>query len=92
MEKWRGWLRFKHSELFPTNCILLKVTTRLRPKAKENRQGLQSLYKDLESCGEYEDIQVMWKIIHSPRPSIAHKTRRSKRPSYWRFRFCFKPR
>ena len=34
MEKWRGWLRFKHSVLFPTKCILLKFTKRLRPKAK----------------------------------------------------------
>ncbi|XWS43886.1 hypothetical protein CRYUN_Cryun16bG0143000 [Craigia yunnanensis] len=73
-------------------CILLKITTPLRAKAKGNRQGLLSLYKDMESCGQYEDIQVMWKMIHSSCPSNAHKTRRSKRPSYWRFRFCFKPR
>ncbi|EOY07097.1 hypothetical protein QQP08_017925 [Theobroma cacao] len=90
MERWRGWLRFKHSVLFPTKCMLLKFTSRLRPKAKENRQVLLTLYKDMESCGEYEDIQVMWKMIHSSFPSNGHKTRRSRRPSY--FRFCFKPR
>lgn len=92
MEIWSGWLRFKNSVLYPTKCRLLKFTMRFRPKAKENRRGLLSVYQDMESCGEYEDIQVMWKMIHSSRPLIAHQTRRrSKRPCYWRFRLCLMP-
>ncbi|XVE97138.1 hypothetical protein REPUB_Repub02eG0285100 [Reevesia pubescens] len=78
MEKWRGWLRFKHSVLCPTKFVLLKVKTRLGPKANGKMQGLLSLYKDMETCGEYEDIQVMWKMIHSSCPSNSHKPEESK--------------
>ncbi|KAG8500700.1 hypothetical protein CXB51_004313 [Gossypium anomalum] len=91
MEKWRRWLRFERSLVFPTKCILLKVTKHLRPKAEGKRQGLLGLYKDLEGCGEYEDIQVMWKMVHSSCPSTAHKTRRTERPYSWRISFCFRP-
>ncbi|KAK7834341.1 hypothetical protein CFP56_024698 [Quercus suber] len=34
MAKWREWLCSKRSLLFPTKCILLKVTSLLRHKAK----------------------------------------------------------
>ncbi|MBA0781874.1 hypothetical protein Gotri_002755 [Gossypium trilobum] len=85
MEKWRGWLRFERSLAFPTKCILLKAIM------TGKRQGLLGLYKDLEGCGEYEDIQVMWKMVHSSCPSTAHKTRRTKRPYSWRINFCFRP-
>ncbi|GMI79848.1 hypothetical protein HRI_001654100 [Hibiscus trionum] len=92
MEKWREWLCFKRSVAFLTKYIVLKVKMHLRPKAAEKRQGLLGLYKDMECCGEYEDIQVMWNMIHSSRlSSTAHKTRTSKRAFYWRFGFCFKP-
>lgn len=49
--------------------------------------GLMSLYKDMESCGEYTDIKVMWEMIHSSCHPKAHNTR-SKKP-YWKF--CFRP-
>ncbi|KAL5806835.1 hypothetical protein ACOSQ3_029725 [Xanthoceras sorbifolium] len=90
MGKWRGWLCIKHSFLFSTKCILLKITSGFRPKKKGNRDVLLSLYKDLESCQEYEDIQVMWEMIHSSCTSPkACKTRRNnKRPFHWKF--CFK--
>jgi hypothetical protein len=51
-----------------------------------NDHGLMNLYKDMESCGEYTDIQVMWKMVHSCHP-IAQNTRR-KRPCR---NFCFRP-
>ncbi|KAM3689910.1 hypothetical protein ACJW31_09G081800 [Castanea mollissima] len=101
MEKWkkkrsnfvkmansREWLCSKRSLLFPTKCILLKVTSLLRHRARGNRQGLVSLYKDMESCGGDADIQVMWEMLHSSCPANACKTNRSKR-SYWSF--CFRP-
>jgi hypothetical protein len=50
-----------------------------------NNRGLMNLGKDLETCGEYTDIQVMWKMIHSCHP-IAQDTRR-KRPYR---KFCFR--
>lgn len=57
-----------------------------------SRDVLLSIYKDLESCQEYEDIQVMWAMIHSSSaypPKTCNHTRRNKRPSsYWRF--CFR--
>ena len=37
-------------------------------KMAGNGKGLGSLYKDIESCGEYRDIQVMWDMIHSCPP------------------------
>ncbi|KAE8099128.1 hypothetical protein FH972_017132 [Carpinus fangiana] len=98
MESWRGFLcfkgfkgfkGFKHSLLFPTKCILLKLTSHLSLKAKGNRQGLVNLYKDMESCGEYADIRVMWEMVHSSCPANACPVKRSKRSSYWRF--CFRP-
>lgn len=54
-----------------------------------NRDVLLSLYKDMESCREYEDIQVMWAMIHSSCPQNSRNTRMNKRPFYWRF--CFRP-
>lgn len=44
MEKWRGWLCFKHSVLFPTKCILVKVTMLLRRKAKAGKGKLLLLF------------------------------------------------
>lgn len=38
----------------------------------ENKAGLMSLYKDMEACEGYADIQVMWKIIHSSSLPIDH--------------------
>ncbi|KAJ7961177.1 U-box domain-containing protein [Quillaja saponaria] len=87
MERWKGWLCFKRLTFFPTKSLLLKVTSHFRIKHKGQRNGLLSLYKDLESCGEYEDIQVMWQIIHSSCPQYAYNTKRNKRSSYWSF--CF---
>ncbi|KAK3032851.1 hypothetical protein RJ639_037028, partial [Escallonia herrerae] len=89
MERWKGWLHFnfKNSFLLPAKCILVKVTSRLRHKAKEKRHGLVNLYKDIEACAEYADIQVMWEMIHSSSPSSTPGIESSKRPSHHRFRF-----
>ncbi|KAG8374451.1 hypothetical protein BUALT_Bualt11G0133300 [Buddleja alternifolia] len=52
----------------------------LRHKATVKSRGLIALYKDMEACGEYEDIQVMWEMIHSTCPSNVQKNnRRGKR-------------
>ncbi|KAJ6922579.1 hypothetical protein NC652_016278 [Populus alba x Populus x berolinensis] len=86
MEKWRSWLWFKQTFVFSPKCILLKLASSLRHKTRGNDHGLMNLYKDMESCGEYTDIQVMWKMVHSCHP-IAQNTRR-KRPCR---NFCFRP-
>ncbi|KAH9736726.1 hypothetical protein KPL71_018200 [Citrus sinensis] len=87
-----GWLSFKRSFLFSTKSILLKIASGFRNNNKGSRDVLLSIYKDLESCQEYEDIQVMWAMIHSSSacpPKTCNHTRRNKRPSsYWRF--CFR--
>ncbi|CAJ1807840.1 unnamed protein product [Sphenostylis stenocarpa] len=51
--------------------------------------GLLSLYKDMESCGEYADIQVMWKMIESSSPQNACHKKRVNRSSYCVV--CFRP-
>ncbi|KAG6640255.1 hypothetical protein CIPAW_10G160100 [Carya illinoinensis] len=88
MESWGAWLCIKRSLLLPTKCIFLKFTTHLRRKAKGNRQGLVTLYKDMESCGEYADIQVMWEMLHSSSPANASKNNERKSANW---RFCFRP-
>lgn len=51
---------------------------------------LLSLYKDLESCQEYEDIQVMWEMVHSSSPpSKACKVRRNIKRAF-RWKICSK--
>ncbi|KAB2630444.1 hypothetical protein D8674_007963 [Pyrus ussuriensis x Pyrus communis] len=90
MVGWKTWICFKQSFLLPTKCFLLKLTSHSRHKSKGNGHGLVSLYKDMESCGEYEDIRVMWEIIHSCQQNANNTTRRRKRSSsYWRF--CLQP-
>lgn len=54
-----------------------------------NGNGLVNLYKDIESCGEYADIKVMWEMIHSCPQNSKNSTERRKRSSYWRF--CVQP-
>ncbi|PQP97918.1 hypothetical protein Pyn_28211 [Prunus yedoensis var. nudiflora] len=89
MMGWRTWMCFKRSFLLPTKCFLLKLTSRSRNKAKGNGHGLVSLYKDMESCGEYEDIRVMWEIIHSCPQNTNSSNRRKRSSSHWRF--CLQP-
>ncbi|KAJ0088813.1 hypothetical protein Patl1_31421 [Pistacia atlantica] len=88
MNKGRDWLCFKQLFLFPAKRILLKVTSGFMHKNKGNRAALLSLYKDMESCREYEDIQVMWAMIHSSCPQNSCNTRRNKRPRPFCFPFC----
>ncbi|GAV73602.1 hypothetical protein CFOL_v3_17089, partial [Cephalotus follicularis] len=68
MERWMSWQCFKQSFIYPTKSLLLKIISRLRNKKKGNSDGLKSLHKDMESYGEYTDIQVMWEMIHSSSP------------------------
>ncbi|KAL7248621.1 hypothetical protein ACSBR2_003375 [Camellia fascicularis] len=56
-----------------------------------NGHRLVSLYKDMEACKGYADIQVMWEMIHSSRPPSGRKNRNSKTASQWRLLLCFKP-
>lgn len=46
-----------------------------------SRSGLVNLYKDMEACAGYNDIQVMWEMIHSN----VNETKCKKRPFFWRF-------
>ncbi|KAL1819170.1 hypothetical protein ACET3Z_014039 [Daucus carota] len=65
MGSWRSWLFFKNSLLHHSRAMPFKLTSFLKHKTKENKAGLMSLYKDMEACEGYADIQVMWKMIHS---------------------------
>ncbi|KAF5750787.1 hypothetical protein HS088_TW03G01127 [Tripterygium wilfordii] len=93
MERWRNGLCFKRWFHFPTKNPVLKVmTSHIRRRNKGDRNGLKGLYKDMKSCGEYADIQVMWEIIHSSSPAYADNTttkRSRRRMTKWRF--CFRP-
>ncbi|KAM6550535.1 hypothetical protein CsatB_000343 [Cannabis sativa] len=91
---WRSWLWFKDSFLLPTKSILLNKisSTKSRTHSKGiNGDGLVSLYKDMESCGEYSDIRVMWEIIHHHHQGSTPKRERTThnyKTSFWRF-YCF---
>ncbi|XP_050380485.1 uncharacterized protein LOC126797802 [Argentina anserina] len=90
MVTWNSWFCLKQSFLIPTKCFLIKLTSRSRYKQKGNGTGLVSLYKDIENCGEYADIKVMWEMIHScPQNSKSSAERRKRSYSYWRF--CVHP-
>ncbi|PRQ42821.1 hypothetical protein RchiOBHm_Chr3g0461821 [Rosa chinensis] len=90
MVAWKTWFCLKQSCLIPTKCFLIKLTLRSRHKQKGNGNGLVSLYKDIETCGEYADIKVMWEMIHScPQNSNNSTERRKRSSSYWRF--CVHP-
>ncbi|KAG5550652.1 hypothetical protein RHGRI_015564 [Rhododendron griersonianum] len=67
----------------------LPLSVSLTMLMAEKRRGLVSLYKDMEDCEGYEDIHVMWEIIHSSCPPNSNDNRSSKRPGHWRF--CFRP-
>ncbi|TMW87012.1 hypothetical protein EJD97_020557 [Solanum chilense] len=66
---------FKNSFLFSSKCSSLNV------RNKGSRSGLVNLYKDMEACAGYNDIQVMWEMIHSN----VNETKCKKRPLCWRF-------
>ncbi|KAL8504899.1 hypothetical protein ACS0TY_016189 [Phlomoides rotata] len=87
MERRKSWLSsiIKNSIFVLTKDALANAASNLRHKAKEKREGLVCLYKDMEACGGYADIQVMWEMIHSSSsPPNVQKNRKFK---YWRF--CF---
>ncbi|KAK4268512.1 hypothetical protein QN277_025162 [Acacia crassicarpa] len=87
MAKLKGWKHFKHWSLCSTKSILLKLTAHLRFRPKRYRNELLDLCKDMESCGEYEDIRVMWRMIQSSSSQYGHIKKRSS--SYWLL--CFRP-
>ncbi|TKY65777.1 hypothetical protein E2542_SST08639 [Spatholobus suberectus] len=89
MGNWKGWRYFKRLSTYPIKSILRKVTSNFRFKSEGRRNGLLSLYKDMESCREYADIQVMWKMIESSSPQYASHKKRINRSSYWVV--CFRP-
>ncbi|AES79576.1 hypothetical protein MtrunA17_Chr7g0243231 [Medicago truncatula] len=82
MRNWKGWRCFKSLTIYPFKSLLCKVSSNFRLKSQGHRNGLVSLYKDMESCGEYEDIQVMWKMIESSSPQHACKKKRNNRSSW----------
>ncbi|KAJ4847572.1 hypothetical protein Tsubulata_015397 [Turnera subulata] len=89
MEIWRGGQCFKQRLILSAKCRLLKLTSSLRCKTRGNKYGLMSLYKDMESCGEYTDIQVMWEMIHSSCNLKADNINSRRKRSYWTY--CFRP-
>ncbi|KAJ4978721.1 hypothetical protein NE237_009501 [Protea cynaroides] len=88
MDRWKRWWCFKNKFLFQTKRLALSITSRLAYKHKGNLEhGLVKLYEDKESCREYEDIQVMWEMIHSSFQPTSLKTQSKKRSCY--LRLCF---
>ncbi|KAK9073038.1 hypothetical protein SSX86_007360 [Deinandra increscens subsp. villosa] len=87
MRRWKGWycFKYKNSLLSSTKGFLFKLRSCLKNKAKVHKNGMMNLYKDMEACGGYEDIQVMWEMIHSSSSSNANNV--NKTPT-WRFYFA----
>nr|GEY18200.1 hypothetical protein [Tanacetum cinerariifolium] len=95
MGKWKGCscLKYRSSSfLSSTKGLILKLRSCLTKQAKGHKNGLVNLYKDLEACGGYEDIQVMWEMIHSSSSSSssnsnAKSIKRNDNATHWRL--CF---
>ncbi|GJX13672.1 hypothetical protein Tco_0205430 [Tanacetum coccineum] len=89
MGKWKGFSCLKYrrnSFLSSTKGFLFKLRSCLTKQAKGHKNGLVNLYKDLEACGGYEDIQVMWEMIHhsSSLNSNAKSIKRNDNATHWR--------
>ncbi|TKY63551.1 hypothetical protein E2542_SST13427 [Spatholobus suberectus] len=91
MGKWKNCWYFKRFSIHSTKSIFSKLNSHLRFKPEGHRDGLVNLYKDMESFGEYEDIQVMWKMIQiqSSTPQCTCTVKRTNRSLYWTP--CFRP-
>ncbi|XP_077233059.1 ferritin-2, chloroplastic-like [Tasmannia lanceolata] len=72
------------------NCILMPLSEFDHPDKGDalygEGHGLVKLYKEIESCSGYADIQVMWEMIHSSCPPNTNNN--NKRGSSWKF--CFR--
>ncbi|PIN22991.1 hypothetical protein CDL12_04301 [Handroanthus impetiginosus] len=90
MKRRKFWLSsiIKNLFLLQKKHIIASANSQLRHRTKERRRELVNLYKDIEACGGYEDIQVMWEMIHSSRPPNVKKSRSRKRFKNWKL--CFK--
>ncbi|KAL2229574.1 UNVERIFIED_CONTAM: hypothetical protein Sindi_1937100 [Sesamum indicum] len=88
MQRRKLWLSSIINNLFllPAKNIVVSASSLLRHKAKE-KEGLVTLYKDMEACAGYADIRVMWEMIHSSCPPYVESRRSSKRIKFWKF--CF---
>ncbi|CAI0424149.1 unnamed protein product [Linum tenue] len=97
--RWKQrWLLFKRNSLLSsTKYALVKFTSTVRgsSRGRKKQRGLVALHKDMESCGEYTDIQVMWEMLHSyHHPSPAPPRRRGRSSATRRvpcFGSCFRP-
>ncbi|KAM7264811.1 hypothetical protein ACFE04_002494 [Oxalis oulophora] len=63
--KMKRWQYFTHSFIVTVKCTLLKISRQFRLEHRGDSHGLGNLYKDMETCGEYTDIQVMWEILQT---------------------------
>ncbi|GFP99257.1 hypothetical protein PHJA_002069600 [Phtheirospermum japonicum] len=74
MERRKFWLSsiIKNSFFLPTKSKSCRPLNLSKPQINhfyvftaEKSNGLVAIYKDMESCSGYKDIQVMWEMIHS---------------------------
>ncbi|GAA0144574.1 hypothetical protein LIER_42811 [Lithospermum erythrorhizon] len=93
MERWKqAWLCLNLKKIafhLHTKEVLSYVASLFKSKTKARRQSLVTLYRDMEDCAEYEDIQVMWEMINSSCHSEAYCIKGNKRA--FLERFCFRP-
>ncbi|KAJ0804297.1 hypothetical protein HanPI659440_Chr02g0036411 [Helianthus annuus] len=74
-----NWLQ---KMVFPVRRIWLAVTARV--KSRNNGGGLLKLHDDIETCG-YEDVQVMWQMLHKTELELSSNNRRKLKPRpFWK--------
>ncbi|KAJ0234716.1 hypothetical protein HA466_0271860 [Hirschfeldia incana] len=78
--RWREWW---NTMAFPTRRIWNRFTVRVGFR----RSGLLRLQNDVSSC-EYEDIHIMWNLLHkiedtAPRSSQFNKRIQQKKKACW---------
>ncbi|PIA37512.1 hypothetical protein AQUCO_03000232v1 [Aquilegia coerulea] len=87
------WWCSKNTFLLSSKRLVFSITSRLTHKAKGSKHGLVNLSKDMESCSEYADIQVMWEMLHSSAcPSnTKYNINRNHNKRTFQWKFCFRP-
>ncbi|KAI3737488.1 hypothetical protein L2E82_27492 [Cichorium intybus] len=74
-----NWLQ---KMVFPVRRVWLAVAARV--KSRNNGGGLLKLHDDIQTCG-YEDVQVMWEMLHRTESELTSNTRRKRKPrSFWK--------
>ncbi|KAI3684380.1 hypothetical protein L6452_33603 [Arctium lappa] len=75
-----NWLQ---KVVFPVRRVWIAVASRV--KSRNHDGGLLKLHDDIQTCG-YQDVQVMWEMLHRTELELTSSSSRRKRKprSFWK--------